>query len=127
MSRHPDAASALTDALVALAQAERAVTTALALIGADAPAPVTRVEVAQRTTSTQVMAVLAGAGEPLTLIDIADAVVTMRRGEDVPKKRGGTRYQEMCRTALSRLTERGLVVRVPPTDKRGLMRFARAG
>ena len=71
------------------------------------------------------MAALAAAGEPITLIDIADAVVALRRGEDEPRARGGTRYQEMCRSALLRLIERGLVERVPPTDKRGLMRFRR--
>jgi hypothetical protein len=120
-----DAAAALTDALVALAKAERAINLALAALGADAPAPVTRQEVAVRTTSTQVLAVLSAAGEPLPLIDVADGILALRRGEDEPKKGGGTRYQEMTRTAIARLVERGLVERVPPADKRGLMKFRR--
>ena len=125
MTTNITAATAITDALVALAQAERALNTALAAIGSDAPAIVSRTQAAVRTTGTQVLAVLAAAGDPLTLIDIADGVCAMRRGEDVPRKNGGTRYQEMCRTAITRLIDRGLVERVPPDDKRGLMRFRR--
>lgn len=120
------AASALIEALAALRKAEAAVNAALGLIGTTSPAPVTRASAAVRTTGTQVMAVLGAAGEPLTLIDIADGVCAIRRGEDEPKPRGGTRYQEMCRSAILRLIERGLVERVEPTDRRGMMRFQRA-
>lgn len=120
-----EAASALVDALASLAKAQQAVNLALAHIGAGTPPPPTRKHAAVRTTGTQIMAVLAAAAEPLTLIDIADGVVAIRRDEDEPKKRGGTRYQELCRTSLSRLIDRGLVERVPPADKKGLMRFRR--
>jgi hypothetical protein len=122
-----EAASALTDALVALRMAEQAINVALTAIGATSPKPDdnTRTKAAVRTTSTQVLAVLSSAGEPLSLIDVADGVVALRRGEDVPRKRGGTRYQEMCRTAIARLVARGLVERVPPTDRTSLMRFQR--
>jgi hypothetical protein len=125
MTSNANAASALTDALVALAAAERAINAALAQIGAEAPPPVTRSEVAARTTSTQVLSVLAAAVDPLTLIDVADGVVAIRRGEDEPKKGGGTRYQELCRTALARLVERGLVERVSTDNKTGRMMFRR--
>lgn len=50
----------------------------------------------------------------------------VRRGEDVPRRKGGTRYQEMCRTALGRLIERGLVERVEPSNRNERMRFQRA-
>jgi hypothetical protein len=119
------AASALVEALSALHRAEQAINQALTAIGAEAPDPVTRQMVAVRTTGTQVLSVLSAASEPLTLIDIADGVVALRRGEDTPKPRGGTRYQEMCRTALQRLILRGLVRRIEPTNKRGLMKFER--
>jgi hypothetical protein len=119
------AASALVEALSALHKAEQAINEALTAIGAEAPDPVTRQAVAVRTTGTQVLSVLSAASEPLTLIDIADGVVALRRGEDTPRPRGGTRYQEMCRTALHRLILRGLVRRVEPKDKRDLMRFER--
>lgn len=119
------AAAALIEALAALHKAEVAINTALSLIGTTSPAPVTRVSAAVRTTGTQVMAVLSAASEPLTLIDIADGVCAIRRGEDEPRARGGTRYQEMCRSSILRLIERGLVKRVEPTDKRGRMRFQR--
>lgn len=120
-----DAAAALTEALVALAEAERAINLALSAIGAAEPPPVTRQEVAVRTTSTQILSVLASSNLPLTLIDVADGVVAIRRGEDEPKKGGGTRYREMCRTALVRLIDRGLVERIPPPDKNGFMKFRR--
>jgi hypothetical protein len=119
-------ADALVDALSALAKAEAAVQLALSALGQDAPPPVTRLGAAQRTTSTQVMSILANASEPLDLRDIADGVCAIRQGVDVPKGRGGTRYGEMCRTAITRLIERGLVVRVEPTDRTGRMRFALA-
>jgi hypothetical protein len=121
------AASALIEALAALRAAERAVNQALDLIGTTSPAPVTRVSAAVRTTGTQIIAVLAAAGEPLTLIDIADGVLALRRGEDQPRKRGGTVYQEMCRSSLARLIDRGLVERVPPAGRHDLMRFRRTG
>ena len=107
-------ASALVEALSALHKAEQAINEALTSIGAEAPVPMTREMVAVRTTETQVLAVLAAAAEPLTMIDIADGVVALRRGED-----------KMCRTALMRLIFRGLVRGIKPTDKRGLMRFER--
>jgi hypothetical protein len=116
---------ALAKADAALAKAEAAVTLALSALGQEAPPPVTRLEVGARTTSTQVMTILARAGGPLTLVDIADGVVAIRRGKDTPKRRGGTRYQELCRTALTRLIDRGVVERVPPADNRGMMRFQR--
>lgn len=113
-----DAVSALTDALSALATAEKAINIALSCIGADAPAPCTRQDVAARTTSDQVLSVLSSAGGPLTLIDVADGVVALRRGEDEPRKHGGTRYQEICRTALMHLIMRGLVERIDPHDRK---------
>jgi hypothetical protein len=119
------AATALVNALAALAQARREIEAALHCVGAEGYEPPTRQSAAVRTTGTQVLYVLSSAAEPLALPDIADGVCALRRGEDEPKARGGTRYQEMCRTALARLIERGLVVRVEPTTKRGLMRFAR--
>ena len=121
----PPAASALIDALAALAQARIAVEAALHHIGVEGYQAPDRASVAQRTTSTQVMAVLAGYQEPITLIDVADGLAALRRGEDTPRPQGGTRYQEMARHALVRLIERGLVRRVEPGDKRGLMRFQR--
>ena len=96
-------------------------------IGGDTPPPITRFGAAVRTTSTQVVSVLAAASEPLELRDIADGVCAIRQGVDEAKGRGGTRYGEMCRTAITRLIERGIVVRVPPGDKQGRMRFALAG
>lgn len=119
------AAAALTDALVALRRAEQAVNEAMAYVASETPPAPPRHYAAKRTTGTQILSVLAAAGEPLTLIDIADGVVAMRRDEDEPKPQGGTRYQELCRTSIGRLIERGLVERVPPADKRGLMRFRR--
>lgn len=71
------------------------------------------------------MSVLANSAGPITLIDIADGILAIRRGEDEPKIRGGTRYQEMCRSSLVRLIERGLVERVPPKSRDELMRFRR--
>ena len=126
MSDNLPAAGALLDALAAIRRAEAAINVALGLIGTGAPAPTTRLRVAERTTGTQVRAVLAAAGAPLTLVDIADGVLAIRRGEDEPKGRGGTRYQEMCRSSLARLIAAGLVERVPPEDGRGFMRFALA-
>jgi hypothetical protein len=120
------AASALLDAIVALDRAKAAINTALRSIGTDEPLPTDRKRIGERTTGTQIRAVLAAASEPLTLIDIADGVLAIRRGEDEPKGRGGTRYQEMCRSSLARLIERGLVRRVPPPDKKGFVRFALA-
>lgn len=120
------AADALVDALSALAKAEAAVQLALSALGQDAPPPVTRLGAAQRTTSTQVMSILATASEPLDLRDISDGVCAIRQGVDVPRGRGGTRYGEMCRTAITRLIERGLVVRVEPANKMGRMRFTLA-
>jgi hypothetical protein len=117
-------ATALVEALMALRKATDQINVAIAAIDSGYVPP-TRQMAAQRTTSTQIMAILAGTGEPMTLIDIADGVVALRRDEDTPKGRGGTRYQEMCRTALRRLIDRGLVGRVEPTDPRGLMRFQR--
>ena len=130
MSEIPDnlpAASALLDALVALRQAEAAVNAALRLLGTGSPHPTDRKRITERTTSTQIRAVLAAASEPLTLIDIADGVLAIRRGEDEPKGRGGTRYQELCRSSLARLIEGRLVERVPPTDRTGFMRFRLTG
>jgi hypothetical protein len=124
--REQSISDALVDALSALARAEAAVQLALSMVGSDAPPVATRLGAAVRTTSTQVVSVLATASEPLELRDIADGVCAIRRGEDVPKGRGGTRYGEMCRTAISRLIERGMVVRVEPTDKNQRMRFALA-
>jgi len=119
-------ADALVDALAALTKAESAVTQALAALGADTHAPIASVSVAVRTTSTQVLSVLAQASGPLTLYDVADGVLAIRRGEDTPKRGGGTRYGEMCRTALARLIERGMVVRVEPAECSGRMRYALA-
>lgn len=122
-----DAVSALTDALSALATAEKAINIALSCIGADAPAPCTRQDVAARTTSDQVLSVLSSAGGPLTLIDVADGVVALRRGEDEPRKHGGTRYQEICRTALMHLIMRGLVERIDPHDRKVSIRAPARG
>jgi hypothetical protein len=112
------------DALAALKVAESAVNQALALIGTDEPLPTDRHRIGERTTGTQVRAVLASASAPLTLVDIADGVMAIRRGEDTPKGRGGTRYQEMCRSSIARLIDHGLVRRIPPPDGKGFMRFA---
>jgi c-di-GMP-binding flagellar brake protein YcgR len=120
------AASVLIEALAALGAAKSAVEAALAALSAGQTyIPATRYTAAVRTTATQVLAILAENGQPMTLIDIADAVVALRRDEDEPKKRGGTRYQEMCRNAIVRLIERGLVRRVEPREKREKMRFER--
>jgi hypothetical protein len=119
------AASALIEALARLKQVEAAINAALDQIGTTSPPPVTRVSAAVRTTGTQIIAVLAAAAEPLTLIDIADGVLAIRRGEDEPRQRGGTRYQEMCRSSLARLIDRGLVERVDPSGRHELMRFRR--
>jgi len=121
------ATAALIDALVALATARKAVEAALGQLGAEGYEPPTRQGAATRTTGTQVLYALSEAAEPLTLIDIADAVCALRHGEDEPRKGGGTRYQEMCRSSLMRLIERGLVERVEPTDRKGMMRFKRSG
>jgi hypothetical protein len=120
-----DATSALIDALAALAKAEKAINLALAAIGLEAPKPPTRTQVAVRSSGAQILAILASAGEPITLIDIADGIVAMRRDEDEPRKRGGTRYQELARNALGRLIDRGLVERVPPPNRHGFMKFQR--
>ena len=125
MSATLSAASALVDAIAALNKAKAAVEAALGTLGADGYEPPTRQQAAVRTTSTQILYALGEAREPLTLVDIADAVCAMRRGEDEPRHNGGTRYQEMCRSSLLRLIERGAVRRVPPANKEGLMRFAR--
>lgn len=125
MSDNLPAASALIDALAALRKAEAAINTALALIGTSSQAATTRVMAAKRTTGTQILSVLANSAGPLTLIDIADGILAIRRGEDEPKGRGGTRYQEMCRSSLARLIERGLVERVPPKNRDEFMRFRR--
>ena len=119
------AASALVDALSALRRAEAAVNAALAHMGTGLPVPAVRVSAAQHTTGTQILTVLASAGGPLTLGEIADAVVALRRGLDEPKAGGGTRYGELCRSSILRLIDRGLVRRVEPKDNKGLMRFAR--
>lgn len=125
MSDNLPAASALIDALAALRKAEVAINAALALIGTSSQAAPTRVMAAKRTTGTQILSVLANSAGPLTLIDIADGILAIRRGEDEPKGRGGTRYQEMCRSSLVRLIERGLVERVPPKSRDEFMRFRR--
>jgi hypothetical protein len=119
------AASTLVDALAALEQAKKAVSAALSLIKGEMPAPDIKVSAAVRTTGVQVLHALAGSSEPMTLQDIADAIVAIRRGEDEPKPGGGTRYQEMCRTALGRLVERGVVRRIEPSSKSDRMRFER--
>lgn len=125
MTDNLPAASALVDALAAIHKAEIAINLALVALGSSSMDPPTRVQAAQRTTGTQILSVLANSAGPLTLIDIADGVLAIRRGEDEPRARGGTRYQEMCRSSLLRLIERGLVERVEPTSKRDLMRFRR--
>lgn len=122
MSQGNTVALALVEALSALRMAEDEVRRALATLDNDFYPP-RRERPAVRTTGTQIMAVLARAGEPMNLIDIADAVIAMRRDEDAPRKRGGTRYQEICRTALQRLIERALVRRIEPTTPRGRMHF----
>ena len=94
-------------------------------MGTALPVPAVRVSAAQRTTGTQILTVLASAGGPLTLGEIADAVVALRRGLDEPKARGGTRYGELCRSSILRLIDRGLVQRVEPANRRGYVRFAR--
>lgn len=117
-------AAAMLDALRSLARVKQTIETALASLDTSAPEPMTRRGAAVRTTSTQIMAVLLAASEPLTLIDIADGVVALRQGEDEPKG-GSTRYRELCRTSLARLVNQGVVERVPPSDRAGLMRFQR--
>jgi hypothetical protein len=119
------AASALTDALAALQMARQAVEAALGHIGAEGYEAPTRLGAARRTTGTQILEILSTYRDPMTLIDIADAICAMRRGEDEPRARGGTRYQEIARSSLARLIERGLVRRVEPKNNRELMRFER--
>lgn len=127
MSDTSHLAAQLVEALAHLAKAQSTVNAVLLAMGTKTPPPTTREHAARRTTSLQILCVMADYAEPITLIDIADGVVAIRRGEDEPKKQGGTRYQEMCRTSLSRLIERGIVERVEPETKRGMMRFRRAG
>jgi hypothetical protein len=117
--------SELVAALSDLASAQRRINAVLGALGSGSPPTPSRVSAAVRTTSTQILAVLSAAGEPLTLIDIADGVVALRRGEDEPRKGGGTRYQELARSSLARLVERNLVRRVPPAAKNELMKFER--
>jgi hypothetical protein len=118
------AASALSDALVALRQAERAVESALASLAGE-PSKHRPIRPGQRTTTSQILTTLTKAGEPLTLAEIAAGVVAVRTGlQDAPRKNGGTVWQENCRKALSRLIEQGVVVRVPPADRTGFMTFA---
>jgi hypothetical protein len=119
------AATSLVDALAALRKAEAAVEKALALVQGQTPAADIKVGAAVRTTSVQVLAVLAQSPDPISLQDIADGVIAIRRGEDTPRLRGGTRYQEMCRNALIRLISQGVVKRVEPTSRTERMRFAR--
>lgn len=120
-------AAVLVEALAAISQAKAQIEAALAAASAGLThVPATRRTAAVRTTSTQILTILAEIGQPTTLVDIADAVVALRRDEDEPRRGGGTRYQEMCRNALTRLIERGLVRRVEPTDRRGMMMFERA-
>jgi hypothetical protein len=120
-------ARALVEALAALRQAETAVNAALRLIEGEPAQVASRTGAAVRTTGVQILAVLAAHSQPLSLSEIADGVSSVRRDEDKPKRGGGTRYQELCRTSLHRLIARGLVERVEPPDKRrgGLVRFAR--
>jgi hypothetical protein len=118
-------AQMIVEALASNAKARDLLNQALALCGIDPVDPPGRERVAQRTTGTQIMAVLASHDGPMSLGEIADCVAGMRRGEDEPRKQGGTRYQEMCRTSIVRLIERGMVERVEPETKRGLMRFER--
>lgn len=117
--------TALVEAMAHASKAMRLVEAALVALGTEGAAPPSRAGAAVRTTSTQILAVMSRTLEPMTLIDIADGVVAIRRGEDEPKRGGGTRYQELCRTSLSRLVERGLVRRVPPTVGSQRMRFQR--
>lgn len=119
------AATALVDALAALRKAEQAVQIALAHVQGRTPPRDVKASAAVRTTSVQVLHALSQAPHPITLQDVADAVVSIRRGEDEPRKRGGTRYQELCRTALVRLIDRGLVERVEPATRTERMRFRR--
>jgi hypothetical protein len=100
------AATSLVDALSALEAARNAVSAALAAVQGQTPARDIKASVAVRTTGVQVLHALAKSPEPLTLQEIADEVVAIRRSEDEPKPGGGTRYQEMCRTAIGRLIER---------------------
>jgi hypothetical protein len=99
-------ASALVEALERPAQSASLSRSGAGVIQGRLPIQAAVAPAAVRTTGVQVMHVLGSAGSPLTLQDIADGVVAIRRDEDVPKARGGTRYQEMCRTALGRLIER---------------------
>lgn len=121
-----NAASSLVTALAALKTAEAAIDAALANLRGNEGRVSTRQACAIRSTALQVLDVLTQAGEPLVLADIADGVVALRRGEDEIRKQGGTRYQEICRNAIKRLEKQKLIVRVPPTNKHELMRFARA-
>lgn len=121
------AATALIDALAALRRAQQSVEVAMAYVQGRMPPREVKASAAVRTTSVQVLHALAQAPEPLTLQDIADAVIAIRRGEDEPKKHGGTRYQELCRTAIGRLARQGLVERVEPTSRDERMRFRRVG
>ena len=67
-------ANLLVNALDDIAKARQSVALAMAALAGDAPPMPTRHTVAVRTTSTQVMAVLASASDPLTLIDIAGGI-----------------------------------------------------
>jgi hypothetical protein len=116
----------LSEAETLLARATRMVAEAFAILAEDAPPAPPRQHAAVRTTSTQILRVLAEHGTPLTLVDIADGVAALRRSDDEPRKNGGTKYQEMCRSSLARMIEQGRIVRVPPPDRRGLMQFARS-
>jgi hypothetical protein len=118
------AATALVDAMAALRKAQSALEIALAVVQARTPPREIKASAAVRTTSVQVLHALSQAPHPITLQDVADAVLAIRRGEDEPRRGGGTRYQELCRNALLRLIERGLVERVAPTLKTDRMRFA---
>jgi hypothetical protein len=119
------AATALIDAMAALRKADQALQIALAHVQGRTPPREVKASAAVRTTSVQVMHALAQAPDPLTLQDIADFVVAIRRGEDEPKSHGGTRYQELCRTAIGRLAKQGLIERGEPTSKDQRMRFRR--
>jgi len=124
MPDNSTAAAALSEALIALRQAELAVQSALAALAGE-PQRHAPQNPAQRTTTAQILMTLTKAAEPLTLAEIAAGVVAVRTGlEDRPRKNGGTQWQENCRKALSRLIDQGVVVRVPPPNKTGFMAFA---
>ena len=116
-----DAASALVDALAALAQAEAAVQLALVSLGQDTPAP--GAVRPFHTTAGHIMAVLALAKEPLELRDIADRVCALKKDTDTPKSGGGTRYGELCRLSVTRQIERGRICQVAPAHPAGRPRF----